>query len=737
MKFNIDKLISNFVVEAREHIKKINDGLLRTEKEPEDIESLNAVFGATHSIKGASNIVDLVAITKVAHNLEDALTALKEKKIGHTKGLSDLFFKGVDTISKLVEQAATGQEIKIDTDFENVCEELEKVAKRGFKDRELPGLENSEFAGDKIVSDDNAVPKFKKQEEDETIRVSAVKLEEITNLMGEMISNQNRLKNRIADIKEAEMLSEKITKLFDHFKEKSGFSVGNGQREEIMETIQSLYMKLQKLASKSSDDIYQQDILTWKLQDKSLKMRMLPLSTIFDTFHRAVRDMSRSLGKNIDFIVDGGKTELSKMIIEKIGNPLLHMLRNSIDHGIETPKDRIKAGKLEKGLIKLSASYAGRNVVLELSDDGKGIPLNKIKQKALQRKLFNEETLNKMPKSEAVNLIFHPGISTSAIITDISGRGVGMNIVKQIIIDQLKGSIHIDTEEGKGTRFLMELPLTIAIIQVLQITVSDMVFAVPMNSIYEILKINKNELIDVMDKKAIRLREQIITVVNLGALLSVPNAKQSDNDNLLIIIVYMGKKMLGLIVDSILDKEDAEIKSLPNIMKNVRMVTGVSISGNGEIVNVLDIPMLISVTEKVKDEKSFEKKEKKQINILVVEDSVTTREVEKNILESSGYKVDEAGDGVEALAKVKNYKYDLIIADVEMPRLDGFSLIEKLREKSEYQHIPIILVTSRDKEEDKKRGIEAGADAYITKSSFEQFKLLHTVENLVGFRKDQ
>lgn len=308
-----------------------------------------------------------------------------------------------------------------------------------------------------------------------------------------------------------------------------------------------------------------------------------------------------------------------------------------------------------------------------------------------------------------------------------------MDVVKNNIVDRLSGSIQTKTKEGEGTTFLIRLPLTLRIMGVVSVAVSDMIFAIPANSISEILRIPKAELIDVVDKKAIRLREQIIPVVELQSLLNLPGKRKTTEEELLILMVFMGNEQLGLIVDSIIGNEDVVIKPLPTHMQNIQWVSGVTISGKNELISILHVSTIIDAAKEMKEERRFEKAgDKKAIHILLAEDSFSTGEIEKSILESYGYKVDIAVDGQEALEKAMEYKYDVVITDIEMPRLDGFSLTEKLRKESEYEHIPIIIVTSRDKEEDKKRGVRVGADAYIVKSAFDQSNLLETIQNLVG-----
>lgn len=754
MAFDMAKFLSRFVEEAREHVEKLNNGFVQLEKNPDDSENINAIFRSAHTIKGSSRMMKLTAITEVAHKLEDALGALRDKKLSHSKGLADLLFKAVDAISEMIEKTSSGQELT--TDNSGLCEELTKAA-----EGVLPAAPPVETAKPPVVSPASAegapsdpdkpqktaaavqaapveqqpVIKETKLKTGETVRINSEKLDELIKLMGEIVSNQNRLKQRLHDVKEIEWAADHFFKTLSLLGDSNPAAVLKEHEGGMNDGVQSLSQKIRQLVSNVKDDTNIQGLLTDELQEKALKMRMVPLSTVFDSLHRMVRDISKSIGKEIDFTVEGGDIELDKKMIDKLGDPLVHMLRNSVDHGIESPQDRLKAGKHETGKIKLSASYDAGSILIELSDDGGGIPLDKIKEKALRKKMFSEEEFDGMSESALIDLIFHPGFSTSAIITDVSGRGVGMDVVKRNIIEDLRGSLKVHTENGKGTTFQIRLPMTLAIMRILLVTVKDIVFAIAAHYVSEIIRVPKSDLISVVDKKAVRLRNEFIPVAHMEALLGLPSGKRSEKDNFLIIIVCVGSEKIGFVIDSLLDEVDMVIKSLPAHMKNIQLVSGVSISGRNEIINVLHIPALIEAAKKIREEKlskSTASEERGAISILVVDDSLNTREIEKSILEAYGYRVELAGDGMEGFQKTRDFKYDLVITDVEMPRLDGFSLTEKLRNDETYRNTPIIIVTSREKEEDKRRGIMVGADAYIIKGAFDQTNLLETVQNLVG-----
>jgi len=733
MALDISKFLARFVEEARDHVEKLNEGLVRLEKDPEDAELTNAVFRSAHTIKGSARMMKLAPISEVAHRLEDCLGAVREKKIHYSRELADLLFKGVDAISGMIEKTAAGQELVMDNSA--LCEELMRAAEGHTQDAEKNGGATSSGAqttSAPACAPDTAARQKAKEMTGESVRINAEKLDDLIKLMGEIVSNQNRLKQRLRDVKELEAVAQRYAK----FLLGPGSDAVSGFREEMVSAADTLFSRIKQLLLNVRNDTVLQELLTEELQEKALMLRMVPLSTVFDSLGRMMRDLSRSLGKEIDFIVEGGEIELDKKMVEKLGDPLVHMLRNSVDHGVETGEERVRAGKSGKGMVRLSASYDAGSVLIELTDDGRGISLEKIREKALKKNMFTREELDGMPEAGLIDLIFHPGFSTSPIITDLSGRGVGLDVVKRNIVEELRGTVHIETRDGYGTAFLIRLPLTLAVMRILLVRASGMTFAVTSHYVSEIIRAPLKDLITVVDKKAVRLREELIPVTSLEALLKVPSSDRKaepDQEDELIIIVRAGNEKVGLLVDNIVDEENMVIKSLPSHMRNIPLVSGLTLSGKNEIINVLNIPAVIEAAKKVSEAKSYrEAADRESIHVLVVDDSINTREIERSVLESYGYKVTLAGDGMDALEKAKEFAYDLIITDVEMPRLDGFSLTERLRASEEYKGTPIIIVTSREKEEDKRRGIMVGADAYIVKGAFDQSNLLETVQNLVG-----
>ncbi|HNL26008.1 MAG TPA: hybrid sensor histidine kinase/response regulator [bacterium] len=467
------------------------------------------------------------------------------------------------------------------------------------------------------------------------------------------------------------------------------------------------------------------------IQTGIMGMRMVPIRSIFDGFPRAVRDLAKNLGKDVKLVVEGAETELDRKIVESLNEPLIHLIRNAIDHGLEPSPDRIAAGKTAEGLLRIAAYNEGNTILIEVEDDGRGIDLERIKAKAIEKKIVtDEQDISRFSENDLINLIFLPAFSTSELITDISGRGYGMDVVKRAI-ESIKGYIEVVTAPNVGTRFSIHLPLTLTSLRALFVKSAAYKFAVPMQAVAETLKIKHDDIIEVVEKKAIRLRNQLIPIVRLNEVVGYAASDEERDERFLIIIHANGEKA-GFVVDDIIDEREILVKSLPKQFAKVKHISSATVASNNEIIMVLHAPDLIRATKDFSVREQVQSIPKSARSILVVDDSLNTREIEKTILQAYGYDVETAKDGLDALEKIQQKKYDLVVTDLEMPAMDGLTLTSRIKSEASYQHIPVVIVTSRDSAEDKRRGIEAGANAYIVKGSFDQTNLIDTVESLIG-----
>ena len=736
--FDKSKFVARFVEEARDHINTLNEGLINLETQPGNLEIIDQIFRVAHTLKGASKILGLKPVSLLAHKVEDVLDSLRNDRVRFNKPLCDLLLKSVDLISEFVEQIAAGQ--SPDTDIRPLIEALESAARGEPVTALKPSAQSVSGEEDEtgLVRKASDLPQtlFKTATSD-TVRISTNKLDDTVKLMGEIVSNHIRMKQNVLDIDE---LSKLFNKHLDQLAPLAKSEQGplNGRSSEIVEMARAIHTRLKTLSSHTRDVMSFQSLVTDDLREKVLRMRMLPLSTVLDGFPRLVRDIADACGKQVRLDIQGAGTELDKKIIERIGDPLLHMVRNSIDHGIEPPEVRRETGKEETGTVRVSAEYEGGHVLIRIEDDGTGISVEKIREKAVMKKIYDEETVEGIPDAEIINLIFRPGFSTSTLITEVSGRGVGMDVVRDNIVKHLKGSVQIESKKDKGTTFFIRLPLTLAVMRLMLVRVGSISVAIPLNSIREIIRVPAESLIEVVNRHAVSLRDQIIPVAELKTLLDLEetDARQDiarPGNNLVILLVAMGTEMLGLIVDEIETEEDMEIKPLPDHMKDNELVSGITLSGRNEIVLVLQAPRLFTLARTAQEEKFRHRASvaTKEFRILVVDDSVSTRHVEKNILEAQGYQVELAADGVEGFEKAMEKPYDLILTDIEMPRMDGFTLTEALRQEKTYRHTPIIILSSRGSEEDKLRGMQVGANGYLVKGAFDPQQLTDTINKLM------
>jgi len=762
MAFDHSKFLARFVEEAREHCSRINQGLIDLENTPGDAEMLNALFRSAHTIKGSSRMMKLAGVTELAHHMEDVLDAVRGGRLSLAAPVSDALFRGVDALSLLLDKVSAGDTGQMPP--ESLCKELAQVAEGQASQAgqmqaaaarpaapapqapavpaqpapaaqpapvppAAPAPAPAPATATATATATEAQPPAAKGKATEYLRVSAGKLDDLVRLMGEIVSEHGRSRRQVARLRELERA---VTRHLAAVGEALGSLEDQGR--ELVEAGCALQVALRTAVRDLYDGSLLQSHLVGDLQETSLKLSMQPLSTVFDPLRRTVRDLAHEHGKDIEFAVHGGETELDRKIIDRIGDSLIHLIRNALDHGVEENEERLAAGKSAKGTITLSACYDSGCVTISLADNGRGISPDRLREKALAKKLVEAEALAAMSRAEVLDLIFLPGFSTSPIITDLSGRGVGMDVVRKSIVDELKGTIVIDSKEGSGTTFLLRLPLSLAVFPLFLLVAGGKTCAMPATSIVEMLAVPRAEIIEIVNKQAIRLREQIIPVASLAAILKLPAPEGEGPEEVRVVIVRDGEDKLGLLVDDIISREEMVVKPLPAHLQNLRIVSGATIGERNSIVNVLHVPEILRQARELGQAVARVQKSKQvsASTILVVDDSLNTREIEKSILEAYGYQVVTAEDGQEALEMCRETIFDLVITDVEMPRLDGFSFTEKLRADDRYHAVPVVIVTSRAKDEDKRRGIQVGANAYIVKGAFDQSNLLETVQTLIS-----
>ncbi len=582
----------------------------------------------------------------------------------------------------------------------------------------------------------------------DTIRVQTRQLDRLMNQAGELVVIRTRIAHRLDDIKEMVDLCEELnSSLFARrnqlrVMEKSGVTDLNKlaelqEREDLK--LENLSVRLAQLLAVSSEDNARLEAVSANLEGGVRGIRMLPLSTVFNLYPRMVRDIAREQGKKVELFIEGGETTADKRVLEEMKDPLMHMLRNSVSHGIEVPGERERLGKPVCGAIHLKARCTSSSVVIEVSDDGCGLDLDAIRATALKQKLVGEEELQAMNYRQLTSLIFNPGFTTQKMITDISGRGVGMDVVHNNV-EALKGSIQIESNAGVGCGFTIQLPLTLATTRVLLLRLSDNHFALPVEFVATTLRITPQRIYTVEGRQTISVHEDPVSVAYLLELLELSPAGHGalveGNEEYACILIQVGDDLVGLLVDEVVDEQEVVHKPCGAFLKRVRNVSGSTILGSGEVCMILSPADLVRSIATQGDRPvvatGLEKSPDKKIHrVLLVEDSITTRIQEKRILEGAGYQVVQAVDGLDALEKLGSQDVDVVVSDITMPNMDGLQLTEAIRRENRYLELPIILVTMLGSDEDKRRGLVAGANAYLTKPAFDQKVLLDTLQRLL------
>jgi two-component system chemotaxis sensor kinase CheA len=708
MPFDKSKFIETYKAETREHIEKLNLGLLKLEKTPQKKDLLEEMMREAHTIKGSSTMMGYKRIADIAHKMEDGLEKGMKGEVILEKAHFDILFKCLDAIPHLLEDKVTWSDKGIESPFvDNLCIETEDIfsGKVHKKTKIEPKVASRKVKGPPVAVETPEVQICAPVSE-ESMRVDVDKLNKIVNLSGELLISKIRLDELVKGLQS-----------------KSEF--WTNAPDSAREILRNLVRVDENIDSLARD-----------MQQEVMKVRMIPVSYLFNTYPRAMRDLARTKGKDIDFVVKGEETQLDKAILDRLKDPIMHLLRNALDHGIEDSNERKAEGKPEQGKVVLAAYQEGSHVVIEVSDDGGGIDTEKVKHEAIKQGLIAKDKVIDLINEQVFQLLFTPGFSTKEEVTETSGRGVGLDVVRDAI-GALKGMVEVRSEKGKGSSFIMRLPLTLAITESLLVGAGSDVFAIPVDSVVETLRINPEEIKTVETKDAITIRGHILPLVRLNDIFGLPRKGIIEKKHLPVVIVQSVEKRIGLLVDELMGRQDIISKPIGAPLNNVKNISGATILGSGKVILALDIPSIIDSAEGVVIKRPVfvpkdEQKAKKKKTILLAEDVLTTAMLEKNILESVGYSVVIARDGKEALERAKQESFDLVISDVLMPRMDGFELVESLRKEQLYKDIPIVIVTTRESDADKRRGLEAGADAYILKSEFTSESLLNTLERLLG-----
>lgn len=741
------ELKAAFAIEAAELLESLNRELLALERSESPREKqllLKEIFRAAHSLKGGAAVVGLSDVRTLAHELETIFASLQRDELGLRPSLFDVVYEALDVVQRLV--TAGGDD---PADHAEVTGLAERIAALVHPDDEPAAIPDGEAASTPDVV--AAVPPAEPAEAPkpaesadvpeplrapatglggDTVRITTAKLDQLMAQVGELVVAAAGSQRTAAEV--ALMARE----LGDHVVRASPQT--SVRTDEVSPddglALSSLLDRVETLRRWTAADARRIHQVTNGLQEDVRRARMLPVATVFETFPRMVRDLARSQGKNVRLDIRGGETDLDRAILEHIKAPLTHLLRNCVDHGIEDPETRVASGKRAEGIIVLSAIERGDMVSIEVADDGRGINVDQVKAIAVEKGAARAEEVAEMGRREVLGLIFRSGLSTSRFITSVSGRGVGLDVVRENV-EALNGSIEVETDAGRGTKFSLVMPLTVATTRCVLVRSGNETFAVPLSHVVRTIRISPADVQEAEGSKALILPEGPLPLRDLASVLNL-EAAPWENGRRHVLIARAAGRAAALAVDGVVGIEEAVVKKLPSPLLKVRHVAGVTILGTGEAVLVLNLADVVRTAVRSIEaagpvaRRAADGARSNAVKIVLADDSITTRTLEKNILQSAGYEVRVAVNGADAWRAIQEDMPDAVVSDVQMPVMDGFELTATIRADERCKDLPVILVTSLESEDDRERGMDVGADAYIGKSSFDQEQLLDAVRRL-------
>ncbi|MFA5858475.1 MAG: response regulator [Elusimicrobiota bacterium] len=723
------RLQATFKIEAEEHARAISAGIIELGKnlQPETLKKVvESVFREVHTLKGAARVMNLKDIESICQPLESVFSALKCQEITLSPELCGLFHKVADTIFQLVASAGAQRPGQYHLQDRELIKLLASISKGTAVN---DNLAKSEITADRS-SNDIPISETTTPSTINAVRIPVNKLDPLLVQAEEMLQIKMVLSQRLDELQE-------IKQTLISLKEKSVES--QEHREIFLNRMQNQVIAV--IAAFERDQR-----LFGRMVDEQLEtmkqVLMLPVASLLEVFPKFVHDLANDQGKEAELIIRGTEIEIDKRILEGLKDPLIHIIRNCIDHGIEKTTARVRTDKPPRGTITIVFTpMEGRQVEILITDDGKGIDVEQVRAAAIKSGVITENKARELSFQDTLSLIFQSGVSTSPIITDISGRGLGLAIVRERI-DKLGGTVSLETTPGAGTTFRFLLPLSLSTFKGVLVKVNEQMFIFPAVSVQRVMRVKKEEIKTVENRETIQAAGRVISAVRLGNVLQISprkntgvSVKATTIKYIPIIIVSSEGKYIAFIVDEIMEEHQILVKSLGRQLNSVNNIAGAAVLGNGRIVPVVNIQDLMKYAVVTAETDSVlqaaEESTLKTGKILVAEDSITSRTLLKNILEAAGYHVATAVDGADAFAQVRSGDFELVVSDVDMPRMNGFELTTGIRADKKINELPVVLVTALESREDRERGIDAGASAYIVKSSFDQSNLLEVIRRLI------
>jgi two-component system chemotaxis sensor kinase CheA len=722
-----EDMLAAFLDECVERTDSLAERLLRLEQNAGDRELVSEIFRDLHTLKGGSAFAGLTKMNRVAHKAEDLMGELREGRRHVDRALVDLLLEALDALRAIVNKARAGHRIDVDvTDLlarlanPSLPKAAISAASTALPAVTAPGAATTATAT--ATATTTTTPAAQGQS---TLRIEFEKVDHLLNLVGEVVLARGRLNS-------ASEVQSSILHEVGGVRKRLTAQLQNGSAVVLNDELERLERVLRETFAEVEMGLGGLALAVGQLRDTVMKLRMVPIARLFSKYQRTVRELGSKLGKEIVVELVGAETELDKVLVERLEDPLLHLVRNAADHGIEPPDERVRAGKPAQGRVVLSASQSGAQIVVSIRDDGRGLDPEKLKHKALEKGLISADEAATLDVDQAYQLIFRAGFSTAEQISDVSGRGVGMDVVREAIT-RLKGDIRIRSEVGKGTTLELSLPLTLAITQVLTARSGGELIAIPLDAVVSAQTIEPGDLERIATGTCIRVGPSLIQLVDLAQVLGLSGgASLGDEQNAAVVIVRAGGGELALSVQQVLGRHEVVIKALGSLLAAAPCAAGAALIGE-RMVLVVD---LLDVAARSLSNKPTEPRvrpravSRTRAKVLVAEDSPLIRDAIRRELSRAGFEVTVAEDGEQALELARHTQFDAVSSDVMMPKMDGYELVRALRQEPRYRQIPIVMVTSKDARIDAMKGYDAGADAYLAKPA-EADELVRTLDALL------
>lgn len=750
-------MLELFDHELESQCKILNQGLIELEQKPENQKVIESLLRAAHSIKGAARVVNLDPIVQLAHLIEDYLTNVRNLKINIPSYQIDHLLRGVDFLSQLskVNLSQLNQWLRDQaSNLESLREEIKRSLLSSIPEMKRESIETKEEFGPSELIPRETLKKdglkkietrkvFQKTlDQDRVLRITAQNLNYLMGLSGELLVESRWLQPFEENLQNFKVSLRELSTILEKLRENAGSENLNQILEKCLKDFDH---KLNEIRLQFTDRLNDLDSfirrhasLSDRLYQEVINSRMRPFADGVEGFPRMVRDLAHQLGKRVRLEIEGKSTLVDRDILEILESPISHLLRNAVDHGIEFPDERKALGKPLEGVIKLTASHKGGMLALTVSDDGKGIDISQLRRRVIESKLVNEELAQKLSDSEILDFLFLPGFSTSSAVTEISGRGMGLNVV-QNAVQEVGGVVQTILEKGKGLVFHLQLPLTLAVVRALLVEISGEIYAFPLARIDKAFLVNNHDIEMIENKQFFRYEGHNIGLISAWQILELKES-QFNPQHLPIVVISERLNSYGIVVDRLIGEKELVVQELdPRLGKIPDIVAGALLE-DGSPVLIIDVEdIILSINhilsggplKKVSSTQKL-KQDLPRKRILIVDDSITVREFECRLLQNAGFEVEAAANGVDGWNAARIGYYDLVITDIDMPRMNGIELLKAIKNDPRLSHLPVMIVSYKQSDENKEQGLQAGADYYLTKKSFDDESLLEAVTKLIG-----